>query len=428
MNKNLLMTGILLVTQGASIFQWANAAEFEMSGYAGIEWREHLDSGQFNTATTEQATRQIGLTLEPEMVWSLADGEHTIVFKPYARIDSADEKRTHGDIRELSWMTYGDDWEVTAGISKVYWGVTESQHLVDIINQTDFVESPDGEDKLGQPMVKLTLLRDWGTVTGFVLPGFRERTFPGEEGRFRFALAVDTDKAQYEAREEDDHVDFALRWTHSIEDYDLGVSWFQGTSRDPLFIPTDFVQVGPTPFEIAPTKLAPMYTQINQLGFDLQATLDSWLWKFEAIYRSYNESIKDDFNLGGLRLEDYTAATGGFEYTFYSPFETNWDVGVLTEYQYDSRDNGQLALGQNDLFMGSRIGFNDAESSELLLGFIQDLDSAGTKSYVMEMSTRIGSSVKLNLDVFVPISDDSTNISAQFRRDDYVQLGLNYYY
>jgi len=32
-----------------------------------------------------------------------------------------------------------DDWELTTGVSKVYWGVMEAVHLVDIINQTDFV-------------------------------------------------------------------------------------------------------------------------------------------------------------------------------------------------------------------------------------------------------------------------------------------------
>lgn len=423
-HKNLILLSSLLLVQTAQ------ATEFEISGYAGLEWREYLETGQFNSADVSQADRQYGVVAEPELVWSLAEGEHTIVFKPFARIDSDDPERTHGDIRELSWMTYGDDWEVTAGISKVYWGVAESQHLVDVINQTDFVEAPDGEDKLGQPMLKLTLLRDWGTLTGFVLPGFRERTFSGEEGRFRPALEIDTDNAQYEAGEEDAHVDYALRWSHTFEDYDVGLSWFQGTSRDPLLFIDPVVFANP----LETVKLAPYYAQINQLGVDVQATLDSWLWKFEAIYRSYNKSLIDDFDqleqlgLVTQSVENYSALTGGFEYTFYSPFETIWDLGVLTEYQYDSRADGQSAVGQNDLFMGSRIAFNDAESSELLLGFIQDLDSAGTQNFVLEMSTRLGSSVKFNFEAFIPMSDDSNNISSQFKRDDYVQLGLNYYY
>ena len=408
-----LLTSALLVSQGASIFQTAHAAEFELSGYVGLEWREHFEEGQFNSPGSNQADRQIGLTLEPEMVWSLADGEHTVVFKPYGRIDSADDERTHADIRELSWMTYGDDWELTAGISKVYWGVTESQHLVDIVNQTDFVEAPDGEDKLGQPMIKLSAIRDWGTLTGFVLPGFRERTFPGEEGRFRIGLPIAVDDAQYQAGEEDAHIDYALRWNHSIEEYDVGLSWFNGTSRDPIFIANNTF-----------TEVLPYYVQINQLGVDVQATLDAWLWKFEGIYRSYDESVKDDFT----SVEDYSAATGGVEYTFYGPFETVWDWGVLAEYQYDSRDDASIAVGQNDLFLGSRIGFNDTASSELLAGISQDLDHAGTQSFVVEYATRLDGGLTLNVDAFILMSDEDNNISHTFKRDDYVQLSVDYYY
>lgn len=420
--KRALLTSALFVSQGASILQTVHAAEFELSGYVGLEWREHFEEGQFNSPGSKQADRQLGLTLEPEMVWSLADGEHTVVFKPYGRIDSADDERTHTDIRELSWMTYGDDWELTAGISKVYWGVTESQHLVDIVNQTDFVEAPDGEDKLGQPMIKLSAIRDWGTLTGFVLPGFRERTFPGEEGRFRIGLPIAVDDAQYQAGEEDAHVDYALRWNHSIEEYDVGLSWFNGTSRDPLFLPTDFVAVAPSVF--VPTKVLPYYAQINQLGIDVQATLDAWLWKFEGIYRRYDESVKDDFT----SVEDYSAATGGFEYTFYGPLETVWDWGVLAEYQYDSRDDASIAVGQNDLFLGSRIGFNDTASSELLAGISQDLDNAGTQSFVVEYATRLDGGLTLNVDAFILMSDDDDNISHTFKRDDYVQVSINYYY
>ena len=421
MNKKIVLVSAILTMNLAP--NVAHAADFELSGYAGFEWREHFEEGQFNDANNKQADRQLGLTAEPEMVWSLADGEHTIVFKPYVRIDSADEERSHGDIRELSWMTYGDDWELTAGLSKVYWGVAESQHLVDIINQTDFVEAPDGEDKLGQPMIKFTAIRDWGTVTGFVLPGFRERTFAGEEGRFRSALPIDSDNAQYQAGEEDAHVDYAVRWNHTIEDYDLGLSWFNGTSRDPIFDPARISG-----------ELVPFYAQINQLGLDLQATLDSWLWKFEAIYRTYDDSVKNTFDdLGALTnrdygVEDYSAATGGFEYTFYGPFETVWDWGVLAEYQYDSREDVSIAIGQNDAFVGTRIAFNDAASSDLLAGISQDLDSSGTQSFVMEFATRINEGLKLNVDVFLPMSDDDENVSYQFKRDDYIQLSLNYYY
>ena len=59
-------------------------------------------------------------------------------------------------------------------------GVTESRHLVDVLNQVDGVEDIDEEDRLGQPMINISTQRDWGSVDLFVLPGFRERTFAGQ--------------------------------------------------------------------------------------------------------------------------------------------------------------------------------------------------------------------------------------------------------
>ena len=101
----------------------------------------------------------------------------------FGRVDQHDRNRTHGDIREAFFELFFDEWTLGFGIHKVFWGVTESRHLVDIINQTDLVENTDGEDKLGQPMLNLALIGDYGTVDLFVLPYFRERTFAGADGR-----------------------------------------------------------------------------------------------------------------------------------------------------------------------------------------------------------------------------------------------------
>ncbi len=76
------------------------------------------------------------------------------------------------------------------GLSKVFWGAAEFVHLADIINQTDGVEGFDGEEKLGQPMLRLSLFLDRGTVNAFILPWFRERTFPGKKDRLRTPLVI----------------------------------------------------------------------------------------------------------------------------------------------------------------------------------------------------------------------------------------------
>jgi hypothetical protein len=114
---------------------------------------------------------------------------------PFLRLDSLDDERTHFDIREAYWRNLWESWELTVGFNRIFWGVTESRHLVDVINQTDQVEDIDGDEKLGQPMIQLITDRPWGRLEAFALIGFRERTFAGPDGRLRTPLPVDNNAA-----------------------------------------------------------------------------------------------------------------------------------------------------------------------------------------------------------------------------------------
>jgi len=408
-------------------------AEFEVSGYVGGEARYYPSEGLY----PEQEQKQLSANVEPEFAWTNEAGNHTIVFKPYYRYDAQDSERTHGDIRELSWLTFGDTWEVKAGINKVFWGVTESVHLVDVINQTDFVESADGEDKLGQPMVQFTYTSDeWGILETYLLPYFRERTFSGVDGRYRTAIELNTDDAVYESKDEEKHIDYAIRWSSSYEYFDVGLSWFQGTNRNPIFI-VDTIATGPTGQPVInpetgpiPTSLVPYYSQVGQAGLDLQATVDAWLLKLEAAHVMLDKEIKVGAGetASTIELDSYTAAVTGFEYTFTGPFDTAWDLGVLAEYQYNSEGKDSNSPAQNDVFTGARFAFNDMASTELLVGASKDLDFDNTYSGLIELSTRLGDSVRFTVDAFLFESGDEQNFAHGFRRDGYVQANVEYYY
>lgn len=89
------------------------------------------------------------------------DGPQTsFLFTPFGRFDVEDKDRRHWDIREALFTKVADQWELKFGVGKEFWGVTESQHLVDTINQTDLVENLDGEEKLGQPMLNFSWITD----------------------------------------------------------------------------------------------------------------------------------------------------------------------------------------------------------------------------------------------------------------------------
>ena len=184
----------------------------ELSGDVSVEGRLFAKDELYD----DQKRNNGSVAFEPELYheW-LSSPNLSFTFVPFLRVDSADSERTHADIRELNFLMVGTPWELRVGIGKVFWGVTEFVHLVDIINQTDLVENIDGEDKLGQPMVHFSYPEDWGVVNIFLLPYFRERTYPGKEGRLRPPVKVDTDSPEYESGAEENHIDFALRYSQT---------------------------------------------------------------------------------------------------------------------------------------------------------------------------------------------------------------------
>ena len=117
-------------------------AAYELSGYNAVEGRYFLHDSPFS----EPENTDLSFVLAPEFYHQWDDGNQSLLVSPYFRLDSEDNERTHIDLRELIWLKATDDWELKLGVGRVFWGVTESQHLVDIINQTDLVENSDTED------------------------------------------------------------------------------------------------------------------------------------------------------------------------------------------------------------------------------------------------------------------------------------------
>ena len=344
------------------------------------------------------------VVLQPEWRYRSEDQRNAYTFVPFFRWDGEDKERTHFDVREAHWLHIGDDWEILAGINKVFWGVTESRHLVDIVNQTDAVEDIDGEDKLGQLMLQVVAPRDWGTMSVFVMPGFRERSFAGPAGRLRTALPIDSNNPVYPGGADDQRVDLAIRYSHALDDWEIGLAWFHGNSREPSF---RLNRTG--------TRLLPVYDLIHQVGADIQLTRDAWLWKFEGIVREGQGKT-------------FWATTAGFEYTFYQVAHRATDIGLLTEYHYDGRDREAPATAfDNDLFVGSRIALNDTADSEILLGFVIDTDQKEW-TFSLEAERRLTNHVKAEIRVRAFGNGEPTGLVGQLDRDDYVQVALRYFY
>lgn len=157
---------------------------------------------------------------------------------------------------------------------------------------------------------------------------------------------------------------------------------------------------------------------MDQFGLDVQATLGNFLWKFESVYRD----TKDD---------SYWATQAGFEYTYVGVFGSNADVGLLMEHAWDSRGEGSetevISSFQNDLYIGSRIAFNDAPSSEILMGVGTDLNHSAT-SFIFEMSRRFGDNVKVSADARILQSSEPLEQLYAIKEDDHLQVSIDWYF
>ena len=378
------------------------AAPGEWSGYVAGEVRAYARDGQF----ARQERAYPALALQPEYYVDWANGDQRLTFTGFLRLDPYDGERTHVDIRELYWEQSADTWEARAGLRKMFWGVTESQHLVDVLNQTDLVERPDGEEKLGQPMLELNLIRPWGIVDLYLLPFFRERTFPGLDGRLRPPLGIDTEAAVYESGADQFHLDLAARWSHTLGLVDVGIGHFYGTNRSPALTPGADTAAEPL--------LIPHYDLVHQTSLDLQATTETTLWKLEAIA-----------HLGDF--DDYVAITGGFEYSFWDLRQSGMDIGLLAEYLYDHRGKNGPNPFDSDLFAGSRLAVNDVQSSELLAGLLIDTNS-GARLLTVEASRRLYANWRAELEIRAFTALKKSDPLYAFRKDHYAQLRLARYF
>ena len=374
------------------------------------------------------------VSADVEFYQQIADNV-SLIMRPFVRVDTQNDDRTHADMREFILTTNGQTergaaWEFSGGLGQVFWGVTESRNPVDVINQIDTLEGADGADKLGQLMLTFKWFNDYGDFEIYALPHFRERSFISAEGRPFAGFTVNRAATSFESSEGTRHVDAAVRWSRSFDSWDIGLHYFTGTSRDPAFVPS------------GPAELAPRYQQMQQTGIDALGIYGDLNVKAEIIYRRGDE------------FENHAQAVFGSEYTLVgalAPLQdkellpTDWcaeatqiplvallcndrlDVGLVIEYLWDERDELSSQPFQNDLLAGLRFAFNDERSSEALIGIVRDLDNSST-TFSLEASTRLFESFRLSAELrsFSNTSEDP--FLQTLADEDFLSIELSYFF
>ena len=430
----------------------AAAAADDWGGSLGLEARRFYQSPQF--ANTLSGALNLNFTR------ALPGDKTRLAGELFTRKDRDDDARSHHDLRELYYEAVGSHYEFRAGNRRVYWGVTEARHLVDLINQSDFVEDLDNRSKLGQPMLSYNWIGAWGAAEFFLMPYQRARSYPGPRGHPQLPFPVDADDALYQSPRKQHHLDGAVRYRQSFGALDLGLAYFDGTAREPRILPclrrgsgfagtgsgpncdifsgiripqsplpgqlTPFLQalgLAPSDEEVAAQitqqvlaniVLVPDYRRLKQFSLDAQYVLDAWAFKLEALTRDLG---------GGHSL----AAVGGFEYTLGDAWNSGWDVGVLAEYLYDQNVDLVSSRYDHDYFFGTRWSANDIAGTQILAGGIVD-KSRRQRAWQLEASRRLNDSLKATLKWRAFAGGNGNPYLDFLQHEDLLSLTLEYFF
>jgi len=396
--KEKLIINYFLILVAIFFFQLSNVYSFEYKVYGHIQPEVSLfinGKGKHN-----QPNEKKSIYFNGNFISYLEDDRGKITINPIARYDHEDNERTYIDFHRLKYEYFFDNATFKIGNEIIFWGVNESFHVVDIINQSNIAENILGTKKLGQPMIASSWYEDFGDFDIYILPYFRERLFPGKDGRPRYALEIDKDATIYESSKKEKHTDLAIRYSKVIDDWDLGFSHFYGTSRTPTLITNTET-----------LKLDPYYPIVSQTSIDIQATKDSWLYKLEAL-SAHQQS------------ERHLSVAGGVEYTFYSVADTSQDLGFVIEYLFDDRNSNPF---NDESAIALRWTKNDIASTTLLTGAFIDM-KGNSNRYFGEYERRLTDNLKLFIDFLINGSIDSEDFTYAFKDDSSFTIKIAKYF
>ena len=358
--------------------------------------------------------------------------------RAFGRADVVDTERSVL-ILEEGWAELRGDWgRLRVGADVVNWSATEAFHPADVINARNVDSNFERPEKLGEPMVALSINVGNGSLTGYGMPFYTESILPTPHSRLSFApgLPERPGRLQLNSAGNLTSGDFggqgALLASQTFGSADIAVHVIHHLDRtQPVYVPPALALLGSVPYG------AVLYQTVTQSGLTYQQALGGLLTKLEFAYRYFHRPTDYHARLvGALDERDHAQLALGFEYTVNHP--AGLDSTFLLEGQsylgpQDYQQRRALGLFQNDVLLGYRLAFNDIHNRSLMLLAIGDVENPGelvaSLSYAQRLSDVWGISGSARL-LHAPSPDPTrmpTGLEA-LRRADQLNLSLTRYF
>lgn len=393
----------------ASAWLWAMRAAMgadDGTGDASLwQLKGHAALGARLYSSPHEATKEshrLAVRLAPE--WRWADGGTSMVFSPALYLEGANNGRTRVDVNELYLSTRLGDTTVKAGLSRLFWGVTESRHLVDVVNPPDLAHHYAAEQRLSTAMLHVAHPTPVGRLEVLLLPWERDPKYPGTAGRPRTDLPI------HPAVEHPNGTPpaFAARLAISQGGFDSHVYFFRGLDRETVL-------AARTQPMAAPTELTATRRLIRQWGADLQVPVGNFLAKAELTYRS------------GYSRNFFSGVAGG-EYALSGINGSVVDVSLLGEYQFDLRPaDAPLTTLERAVYAGVRVALNDPASTEFKFGVVAET-TTGARIWRGDASRRIAKNWTVEGTLHVFDNARKSPSLMDYRKDSYVEVLAKYHF
>ena len=317
--------------------------------------------------------------------------------------ESYPESRQNLDFNE-AYLDYSlENSNILIGNNIVFWGKNEFFNPVDIVNSKDFSLGLASGEKIGQTMFNIKRYLSSSELDFYILPSIAN-IYPKSQVRSQQTLNIKSENIYSEGAKKE-NLGIGLRWSGYIDEYDYGLTFYKGNTKDPAL-------------NISSNQLVPNYSEITQIGIELQATQGDFLHKGEFINRS------NQYNLDG-NIDDYYGFIVGTEHTLYGLFEKNWDLSNIIEYSYDSRGSKSHHSNQNDLFYGARLVLNDIDDTQYFISLQNDLDK-GTRAITFSYESRFFSHFKGGIDLYVPLNLEKDYHQSSFKDENNIKIFSSY--
>lgn len=392
---------------------------FEVNGFVGVNSQSYLKAPSSKYANN--------FTMQQELEVKYFNDNLSVYSKVYAQEDSHDlrdkqNERTFVRLDELYLKYDFDNDMLSAGKSIKFWGSLEVKNIVDGFNAIDLRVDLFELQKLGAYNLTYSHYTDSGEISAIIKIKEQNQEMAAPIYVYNFFPEFVSYDANINTSKNKYRPSVFLKYSGSTEtEYALDYAFIyeNGYDSQRYFLADGILNGSPVNYN-QHSYIVDKFMTYNTL------VVNSTLIKLEALYAK----VDDDKYIG-----DYSHIGFGLEHTIENYMGSDVGVGLIAEYyRYITFEDDKYTdleifeTMQNDLFVGVRYSFNNANDTNIIGGVIADIQY-DEQVYYLKFASRAYDSLKIEVDAYLiePSKEKATAYSF-LKKHQRIALNIAWYF